>query len=75
MEQSTGPLATLTRSFRSGREDCIRWAQELDAGLTKTAIAGAFGQLGRLDNNELPTPDPDDIRTSFALWRAELDGT
>lgn len=63
-------LHALVHQF--GRDDCIRWAQQLDAGLTTTAIADTFDQLERLDNSELPATQPDTVRTAFASWASEL---
>ena len=39
-----------------GRDDCLSWAQQLDAGVTTKAIASAFGQLDRLDDSEQHRP-------------------
>jgi len=58
-----------------GRGNCIKWAQQLDAGLTTPAIAHAFGQIDRLDDNELPAPNPDAIRASFSNWILDLHPT
>lgn len=57
---------------RFGRDDCVSWAQQLDVGLTSTAVAEAFNQLSRLGDNELPTDDPNLIRTCFFEWSTEL---
>jgi len=58
--------------LRYGRDDCISWAQELDAGLGAAAIGEAFKQLDRLEDNELPTDDPKLVRTCFADWSMRL---
>lgn len=55
-----------------GQSSCIDWAQQLDPGLTTSVIADAFGKISRLDDTELPTPEPDTIRTSFANWIHDL---
>jgi len=57
---------------RFGRTDCIRWAQQLDAGVRPTAIADAFDQLDRLDDNELPVAHPSAVRSEFTRWASEL---
>ena len=57
-----------------GREQCIRWAKELDAGVTNEAIASAFAHLNRLDDSELPTATPASTRSIYDQWRAELEG-
>ncbi len=56
------------------RPACIEWAQQLDSGLTTNAIADAFTNIDRLDNDELPTPKPQDIRRLFTTWIEELRG-
>lgn len=66
-------LHALARQY--GESDCIDWAQELDNGVTDTAIADAFSQLTRLDDDELPTTQPGSIRDAFALWAKELADT
>ncbi len=63
-------LAALVARF--DRESCIGWARQLDPGLTRTAIADAFGKLGRLVDSELPVASPDDVRDLFAEWGGEL---
>lgn len=57
-----------------GRDECIDWAQQLDAGLTRDAVADAFGHLSRLDDAELPVTDPTGLRSAFTDWAAELRG-
>ena len=58
-----------------GRTDCIQWAQQLDSGVTPTAIADAFDQLGRLNDNELPVAHPSAVRSEFTKWASELRGS
>jgi hypothetical protein len=60
---------------RFGRDDCISWARQLDTGLTTTAIADALDQLDRLDDDELPTTRPVEVRSAFATWASELRDT
>lgn len=55
-----------------GQHSCIGWAQQLDRALTTSVIADAFGKISRLDDAELPTPEPGTIRTSFANWIHDL---
>ena len=55
-----------------GREACIGWARQLDDGLSTAAIAGAFTNLERLADHELPCSGPDPIRNLFSTWRREL---
>lgn len=59
-------------SQRHRRDEIIAWAQQLDAGLTTSAIAHSFAHLDRLDDSELPTEEPDVIREVFADWSLEL---
>lgn len=61
-------------SEKYGRDECVDWAQQLDAGLTRDAIADAFGHLQRLDDEELPVADPAELRSAFGEWAAELRG-
>lgn len=63
-------LDALQRQF--SQDDCIRWAQSLDAGLTVSVIAESFGKLSRLADAELPTSDPSSVRQSFANWARRL---
>ena len=63
-------LHTLSRRFQ--RDEIVAWAQQLDAGLTTGAIADSFAHLHRLDNNELPTDQPDTVREVFAAWALDL---
>jgi Nucleotidyl transferase AbiEii toxin, Type IV TA system len=63
-------LHALAEQF--GRTECIRWAQELDAGLTSEAIANAFDQLDRLNDDELPSTEPAGIRSTFESWASQL---
>lgn len=57
-----------------GREQCVRWAKELDTGVTNEAIASSFSNLNRLDDSELPTTTPASTRSLYDQWRAELAG-
>lgn len=66
-------LHALARQY--SESDCIDWAKELDNGVTNIAIANAFSQLTRLDDNELPTTQPGSVRDAFALWAKELADT
>ena len=61
-----------TLSQRHQRDGIIAWAQQLDAGLTASAITHSFSHLDRLDDSELPTEEPDVIRDVFADWSREL---
>jgi len=65
-------LHTLSQQYQ--RDEIIAWAQQLDAGLTTSAIAHSFAHLDRLDDNELPTGEPDVVREVFADWTLELSG-
>ena len=66
-------LCALVKRF--SRKACVDWALQLDAGLTTTAIADAFGGLDRLADAELPSPEPDVVRGLFTAWSIELRGT
>ena len=66
-------LCALVKRF--GRKACVDWALQLDAGLTTTAIADAFGGLDRLADAELPSPEPDVVRGLFTAWGIKLRGT
>lgn len=57
---------------RYDRADIVSWAQQLDSGITQSAIARAFGQIGRLDDTDLPTTDSPQTRHTFATWIAEI---
>lgn len=54
----------------------MSWAKQLDSGLADDDIARAFGQLARLDDNELPclASERPTIRKRFAEWATELEG-
>ena len=55
-----------------GQGNCINWAQQLDSGLTTTAIADAFTKIRRLTDTELPTKDPGATRDCFSNWINDL---
>jgi hypothetical protein len=65
-------LKALAEQF--SKDDCIRWAQDLDAGVRPTEIATAFTKLERLGDAELPcSPElAPAVRTWFAQWSAGL---
>ena len=65
-------LWSLARRF--GRTECVRWATDLDAGVSVTAIAQGMTNLNRLTEDDLPCV-PDEtvaVREYFAAWVAEL---
>jgi hypothetical protein len=57
-----------------GKEETIAWAQQLDPGVTAGEVAAAFGQLGRLRDDELPCEPLDRVvvREWFATWSEQL---
>jgi len=55
-----------------GRDRCITWAKDLDAGISNTDVAAAFAKLERLADTELPTPNPAGTRRLFTEWAAAL---
>ena len=59
---------------RYSQEACIRWAQELDAGVRASDVASAFTKLTRLGDDELPcSPEVvPALRTWFEEWSAHL---
>lgn len=59
---------------RYSQAECIRWAQELDAGVRTADIARAFTKLERLDDAELPHPPEaaPALRTWFERWSIDL---
>jgi hypothetical protein len=59
---------------RFSKDDCIRWAQELDAGVRRADIATAFNKLDRLEVADLPCPPElvPRLRRWFARWSVEL---
>lgn len=59
---------------RCGRDECIAWAHQLDAGVTDASIAHAFDQLARLRDGELPCRQDEqaDVRKWFADWSRNL---
>ena len=59
---------------RHSQAECIRWAQDLDAGVRATDVASAFTKLTRLGDADLPCP-PDAVpplRTWFERWSTDL---
>lgn len=65
-------LKALAEQF--SKDDCIRWAQDLEAGVRTTDIALAFTKLERLADTELPcAPElAPGVRGWFERWLAEL---
>lgn len=59
---------------RHSQTECIRWAQELDAGVRATDVAEAFTKLNRLSDAELPCPSAavPSLRTWFEQWSIDL---
>lgn len=59
---------------RYSQAECIRWAQELDAGVRVPDIAEAFTKLTRLRDAELPCPSDavPPLRTWFERWSTDL---
>lgn len=59
---------------RCGRDECVAWAHQLDAGVTNTSVAHAFDQLARLRDDELPCRPRErpDVRKWFADWSRNL---
>jgi hypothetical protein len=59
---------------RYSKDDCIRWAQQLDAGVRPADIATAFTRLDRLLDSDLPCPPESApaLRTWFSGWAAAL---
>lgn len=55
-----------------GRDNCVRWAQQLDSGITTSAIAQGFTSINRLADSELPTSSPASTRKTFSDWTHEL---
>jgi hypothetical protein len=59
---------------RYSQAECIRWAQELDAGVRATEIANAFTKLTRLRAADLPCSSEAvvPLRTWFEEWSTHL---
>ena len=59
---------------RYSRAECIRWAQELDAGVGATDIASAFTKLTRLGDADLPCSAQavPSLRAWFEEWSTGL---
>lgn len=59
---------------RYSPSECIRWAQELDSGISTVDIAIAFDKLNRLEDDELPCEHTEvpEVRSWFAGWAADL---
>jgi hypothetical protein len=59
---------------RYSKAECIRWAQELDAGVRATDIASAFTKLTRLRDDDLPCSSEAvmPLRRWFERWSADL---
>lgn len=61
---------------RYSQAECIRWAQELDAGVRATDIASAFTKLERLYDADFPcsSADAPELRDWFDRWSTDLAG-
>ncbi len=61
-------------SVTFGRDECIGWARQLDAGIDEGDIADAFTRLERIDDDDLPCAlaELPDVRAWFATWTEEL---
>lgn len=64
----------LVLADRYSQAECIRWAQELDAGVRIADVARAFTKLERLRDAELPcSPEAvPALRTWFERWSTDL---
>ena len=61
-------------AHQHSQAECIRWAQELDAGVRVTDIASAFTKLTRLRDADLPCPPQavPPLRRWFERWSTDL---
>lgn len=61
-------------AVRYSRAECIRWAQELDAGVRAPDIASAFTKLTRLGDADLPcsAQTVPRLRAWFEEWSIDL---
>ena len=59
---------------RYSQEECIRWAQDLDAGVRAVDIAVAFTKLERLRDADLPCSSnaAPEMRRWFQRWSTDL---
>jgi hypothetical protein len=65
-------LQALAEQF--SKDECIRWAQELDEGVRTSDVAAAMTKLERLQDTDLPcssTAAPS-LRAWFESWSADL---
>lgn len=65
-------LKALAEQFT--KDDCIRWARDLDDGVRPSDVAAAMAKLERLDDADLPCSPASapSLRAWFEGWSAEL---
>ncbi len=65
-------LKALAEQF--SKDECIRWARELDTGVRPSDVAAAMTKLDRLHDADLPCPPAlaPGLRSWFERWSAEL---